>query len=336
MEEVLLQALHEDPADDATRLVLADWLEEQGNVRGELLRLHVALRQRPAGADLSASEERLRALLATGLRPCVPRLTNSVGMELALIPPGVFLMGSPDSEAERGDDEGPQHEVAISRPFYLGVYPVTQAQWRRVLGSNPSWFCAGRGGRDEVRGLGTSNFPVECVGWEEAVAFCRELSELPEERRARRVYRLPSEAEWEYACRGGAASSTPFHLGPSLSSTQANFHGDHPYGGAAKGPNLGRPTEVGAYQVSNGFGLYDLHGNVYEWCADWYDENYYASSPRLDPPGPAGGPDRVNRGGSWYSCGWYCRSAFRGRSGPGYRHYCLGFRVALVPSGQAG
>jgi uncharacterized protein (TIGR02996 family) len=336
MEEVLLKALHEDPADDATRLVLADWLEEHGDVRGELLRLHVALRRRPAGADLAAGEGRLRALLAAGLRPCVPVLTNSVGMELALVPPGAFLMGSPDGEDGRSGNEGPQHEVGISRAFYLGAYPVTQGQWQRVMGNNPSWFCASGVGKDEVRGLDTRDFPVEQVSWEEAGAFCRKLSKCLEERRAKRRYRLPSEAEWEYACRGGAASSTPFHLGASLSSTQANFDGRHPYGGAAKGRFLGRPTEVGAYQVANGFGLYDQHGNVWEWCADWYAEDYYASSPRLDPRGPSGLSLRVTRGGCWGDRGQYCRSAFRVWRAPCYRDNALGFRVALVPSGQAG
>jgi uncharacterized protein (TIGR02996 family) len=343
MEEGLLQALHADPADDTARLVLADWLEEQGDPRGELLRLHVALRQRLANADLSACEERVRTLLAAGVRPCVPLLTNSVGMQLALIPPGVFLMGSPDSEVERQRDEAPQHEVGISRPFYLGVYPVTQGQWQRVMGrwwqrltgSNPSWFCASGGGKDEVRGLDTRDFPVECVSWEEAVAFCGKLSELPEERRAKRRYRLPTEAEWEYACRGGAPSSTPFHFGNSLCSSQANFDGNHPYGAVARGPFLQRPTEVGAYQVSNGFGLYDLHGNVWEWCADWYGEHYYAGSPRLDPPGPSEGSGRVVRGGSWSHSGQLCRSADRYGHAPGVRYAYIGFRVALVPSGLA-
>jgi uncharacterized protein (TIGR02996 family) len=336
MEEVLLQALHADPADDATRLVLADWLEEQGDPRGELLRLHVTLHRRPAGADLGASEERLRALLAAGVRPCVPLLTNGIGMHLALIPAGTFLMGSPDGEADRLAHEGPQHEVAISRPFYLGVFPVTQEQWQRVMGSNPSHFRSSGRGKEEVRGLDTRDFPVEQVSWEDAVAFCWRLSALPEERGSKRPYRLPSEAEWEYACRGGAPSATPFHLGPSLSSTQANFDGRHPYGGAARGPYLGRTTEVGAYQVSNAFGLYDLHGNVWEWCADWFDEHYYARSPRLDPPGPSEGSARVIRGGCWNYHGQNCRSAYRIRGAPRVRHSGLGFRVALVPSGQAG
>jgi formylglycine-generating enzyme required for sulfatase activity len=286
-------------------------------------------------------------------------LTNSIGMKLALIPAGAFVMGSPDGESGRDADEGPQHEVAISRAFYLGVFPVTQEQWQRLMGNSPSYFgcttpesvvvaswqrlmgnspsyfCPGGGGKDKVKGLDIRNFPVEQVSYEDAVKFCEKLSELPEEKRAKRLYRLPTEAEWEYACRGGAASYPVFHFGNSLSSTQANFDGNHPYGGARKGPYLGRTSEVGAYKVSNGFGLHDLHGNVWEWCADWYAEDYYAGSPRLDPPGPSEGSARVIRGGSWGNSGQRCRSAERGRNAPGYRSYILGFRVALVLSGQA-
>jgi uncharacterized protein (TIGR02996 family) len=333
MEEALLQAIHASPADDTARLVLADWLQEQGDPRGELLRLHVALRQRPEGADLCACEERVRALLAAGVRPCVPVLTNSIGMQLALIPPGVFLMGSPAEETGRNDDEGPQHEVAITRPYYLGVFAVTQGQWLRLMGSNPSYFCPRGGGKGKVRGIGdTRDFPVENVSWYDAGAFCRILSELPDERRAQRLYRLPTEAEWEYACRGGPWSSTPFHLGASLSSAQANFNGNAPYGGALPGPHLRRTTEVGAYHVSNAFGLYDLHGNVFEWCADWYSRGHYRNSPRDDPTGPPVGEGRVLRGGSWSRSSQDCRSASRRRDTPGSRNPGLGFRVALVPS----
>jgi uncharacterized protein (TIGR02996 family) len=333
VEEVLLQALHDDPADDTARLALADWLEEQGDVRGELLRLHVALRRPAAGTDRGAGEARLRELLASGVRPCVPRLTNSIGLELALIPPGAFLMGSPAGEADRREDEGPQHEVAISRAFYLGVYPVTQGQWQSVMGTDPSWFCASGGGKRTVRRRrDTRNLPVEQVSWEDAVDFCGKLSELPEEKRAKRVYRLPSEAEWEYACRGGAASSTPFHFGTSLSSTQANFDGNHPYGGAAKGPSLKRTTPVGSYNP-NAWGLYDMHGNVWEWCQDWYASQYYKQSPRRDPPGPPEGSVRVIRGGGWDSIGQFCRSAYRCWLVPADRDSGLGFRVSLVLSG---
>src|SRR5262249_46392751 len=150
------------------------------------------------------------------------------------------LMGSPESEQGRRDDEGPQHEVQITRPFYLGMYPVTQRQYRMVTGANPSWFSAEGGGNGEVVGLDTGHFPVERVNWEEAQAFLAKLSELQAEAKAGRRYRLPTEAEWEYACRAGTTS--PFHCGDSLSSAEANFKG-----------GLGRTCAVGSYPA-NGWG----------------------------------------------------------------------------------
>jgi formylglycine-generating enzyme required for sulfatase activity len=253
-------------------------------------------------------------------------LTNSIGMKLVRIPAGKFQMGSPRDEANRSDNEE-QHEVEISRPFYLGVYEVTQAQYEAVMGSNPSHFSATGGGKDKVKGLDTSQFPVERVSWKEAVEFCEKLSALDAKKGNKRVCRLPTEAEWEYACRGGAASADPFHFGTSLSSTQANFNGDHPYGGAPHGPNLERTCEVGSYKP-NRFGLYDMHGNVWEWCADWHGEKYYKNSPRKDPTGPTTGTARVLRGGSWDFGGRYCRAAYRGYYVPGDRDVNFGFRVA--------
>jgi formylglycine-generating enzyme required for sulfatase activity len=184
-----------------------------------------------------------------------------------------------------------------------------------------------------VPGQDTARFPVEQVSWEEAVEFCRRLAERPDEKRFGRQYRLPTEAEWEYSCRGGAMSSTPFPFGASFSSTQANFDGNLPYGGAAKGPYLGRTTPVGSYPA-NGFGLYDMHGNVWEWCADWYGANYYTQSPRQDPTGPSKGVSRVHRGGSWNSYGVCCRSAYRSSELPANGSLAQGFRVALVSSGR--
>jgi formylglycine-generating enzyme required for sulfatase activity len=174
-------------------------------------------------------------------------VTNSIAMKLVLIPAGKFTMGSPEGEKERSADEGPQHQVEISRPFYLGVYEVTQAEYERVMGTNPSFFSPTGDGRYWVKDQDTSKFPVESVSWNDAVEFCKQLSELPEEKQNGRVYRLPTEAEWEYACRAGAASSKPFSFGDSLSSTQANFKGNYPYGGAEKGPDLERTTRVGSY-----------------------------------------------------------------------------------------
>jgi formylglycine-generating enzyme required for sulfatase activity len=260
-------------------------------------------------------------------------VTNSIGMRLALIPAGRFTMGAPKDEVDRSADEGPQHEVEISRPFYLGAFPVTQEEYEAVVGINPSWFRADGGGKARVKGMDTRRFPVEQVSWDNAVAFCRKLSDRPAERAAGHVYRLPTEAEWEYACRGGVSTSRPFSFGASLSSTQANFDGNFPYGGGPKGPNLERTCEVGSYWA-NGFELHDLHGNVWEWCSDWYDKDYYAASRRKDPAGPVLGTGRVFRGGCWDDFGQFCRSASRGLSKPGDRDGRLGFRVALVPSGQ--
>jgi uncharacterized protein (TIGR02996 family) len=327
-EHALLQALHADPTDTVTWSALADCLEEQGqSERAELLRL--SRLPQPGKAARSGAAERVRELLAAGVIPCVPTLENSIGMRFALIPPGTFLMGSPTKEKVRNEDEGPQHEVQISRHFYLGVVPVTQTQYQQVTRGKPSYFRPGGGGKEQVQGLDTADFPVENVSWEDALAFCQKLSEKAEEKRERRVYILPSEAQWEYGCRGGAPSSNPFHYGPSLCSTQANFDGNYPSGGGAEGPYLERPTPVGSYQP-NAFGLYDMHGNVWEWCQDWYAEDYYAGSPGKDPPGPATGEHRVLRGGSWDDFAGYCRSACRGRLEPGVRDFNVGFRVACL------
>jgi uncharacterized protein (TIGR02996 family) len=306
---VLLRALRADPGDETTWLAFADALEESGESdRAELTR---------------------RALRLFDW----PQRSNSIGMRFALIPPGSFRMGSPDGETGHDDDEGPVHEVEITRPFYLGVTPVTQEQYQRVMGSNPSDFSSTGGGKDKVRGLDTRAFPVENVSWKDAQDFLKKLAALPEEKKNGRKYRLPTEAEWEYSCRGGADSFQIFHFGNSLSSKQANFDGNYPSGGAAKGPHLERTCAVGSYPA-NAFGLMDMHGNVWEWCADWYGEDYYANSPRADPPGPSQGIDRVIRGGGWYSDGSGCRSALRDRFRPDFRDYYVGVRVASVPSSE--
>jgi formylglycine-generating enzyme required for sulfatase activity len=238
-------------------------------------------------------------------------------LELAWLEPGEFTMGSPEDEAVRVSDER-QHHVGITRRFGMGKYTVTQSQYEEIMAVNPSHFHAV--GRDA---------PVERVSWEEAMEFCRRLTErdhesgkLPEAY----VYTLPTEAQWEYACRAG--TTTPFHFGKSLSSKQANFNGNYPYGGE-KGPYLKETTPVGAYPA-NAWGLYDMHGNVWEWCADWYGD--YGEAEVLDPCGPARGSRRVVRGGSWYDHARDCRSACRGRDAPGGRDFLLGFRVAAVQS----
>jgi uncharacterized protein (TIGR02996 family) len=335
MEAAFLQALHAEPTDEATWLALADWLDDDGQaLRAELLRLVRRLRALPVmkrTKERARLEDRVAELLRAGVRPVVPEVVNSIGMRLALIAPGRFRMGSPSGEKERNSDEGPLHEVEITKAFYLGVFPVTQGQWRAVMGNKPSWFGATGDGKEVVAGLDTSDFPIERVSWEEVQAFLKRLAARREEVTSGWKYRLASEAEWEFACRGGASSSTAFHCGNSLASTQANFNGNYPYGGAEKGSFLARTCSVGSYRP-NAFGLHDMPGNVWEWCADWYDDGY-ANSPPKDPPGPSAGSCRVLRGGCWFNLGRYCRAASRHGIGPSVRDNHLGFRVAAVPPG---
>jgi formylglycine-generating enzyme required for sulfatase activity len=178
-----------------------------------------------------------------------------------------------------------------------------------------------------VRGMNTRGFPVETVTWMEAREFCRKLSELPEEQKASREYRLPTEAQWEYACRGGAARSRTFHFGDSLSSTQANFDGKYPHGEGEKGPFLDRPTEVGSYPP-NAFGLFDMHGNVNEWCEDWYD--FDNSNMGKDPARPEIMQAlRVIRGGSFGNDAATCRSGLRYRQRKDLADHNIGFRVCF-------
>jgi uncharacterized protein (TIGR02996 family) len=321
--DAFLQAIVADPHHAAaTWLVLADWLEDRDDPRAELVRL---MYQPDYHRDLPGADrdERVRQLLASGVGPVTPTLVNSIGTKLVLIPAGVFMMGSPEDEGEA--EEHPQHEVEITRPFFLGAYPVTQEEYERVMGANPSCFCFYGDGMEVVKGLDTRQFPVEMVTWDEARAFCETLSNRPEEKAAGRRYHLPSEAQWEYACRGGAVSYTSFHLGKTLESTQSNFHGSYPHGGAPKGPFLGRPSPVGSYPA-NAFALYDMHGNVCEWCLDWYDKYYYRNSPRKDPQGPGSGRHRVLRGGAWNTLGIFCRSTAR-LFAPGNGEAGIGFRV---------
>jgi formylglycine-generating enzyme required for sulfatase activity len=258
--------------------------------------------------------------------------TNSIGMRLKLIAAGTFMMGSPPSEPDRRDDET-QHRVRISKPFYLGVYEVTQGQYEKLMGANPSNFKG-------------DNNPVEQVSWEDAALFCRELSARPEEQAAGRVYRLPTEAEWEYACRAG--TTTAYSFGSNLTqlegyawfgdnsgkmriNSEEIWRTDNANWGKRLSDNSCQHHVVGSKRP-NAWGLYDMHGNVWEWCQDWYGD--YPSGSTADPTGAASGSRRVDRGGSWSRAAGDCRSAYRGRSSPSFRLYDFGFRVALSPSGQ--
>ncbi|NLS93871.1 MAG: SUMF1/EgtB/PvdO family nonheme iron enzyme [Planctomycetaceae bacterium] len=251
--------------------------------------------------------------------------SNSIGMEFVLIPPGEFQMGSPAEEAGRYDYEGPRHRVRLSVPFYLGAYEVTQQQYEQVMGTNPSFFGPQGKAKVDLAGLNLARFPAENVSWDEAAEFCRRLSQ-----KEKLHYRLPTEAEWEYACRAG--TTTPFCFGNSLfAATDANFDGEQTYGESRIGPNLKRTVEVGSYRA-NAWGLYDMHGNVWEWCRDQYSRDSYESGLAIDPTGPVTGSYRVNRGGSWFGGPASCRSASRSWVAPGFRGGLLGFRIVLTPT----
>ncbi|MCA9262578.1 MAG: SUMF1/EgtB/PvdO family nonheme iron enzyme, partial [Planctomycetales bacterium] len=239
--------------------------------------------------------------------------TNTIGMQLMLIPAGEFMMGSPEDEKWRDNDEH-QHRVMISQPFYLGATEVTQGQWEAVMGTTP-WK-----DEDYVR-EGAGN-PASYVSWEDSVEFCKRLSQ-----REGRMYRLPTEAEWEYACRGETTTAYYFGDDAARLSEYAWFDGNS----LDKGEKFAHRVGL---KKPNGFGLNDMHGNVWEWCADWYADDYYKTSPVTDPDGPATASRRVIRGGGWDFDAGNCRAAFRGWNAPAHRDYVLGFRVALVPPSQ--
>jgi uncharacterized protein (TIGR02996 family) len=313
-ELAFLQAIVEAPGDDTLWLILADWLEEHDDPRrAELLRLHRRLldtccepEQHPQRAGW---QKRLVELLATGVRPCVPQrrldLSGGVEMVFSWVPPGSFLMGSPPKEEERSKDEV-QHRVTLTRGFWMGVTPVTQAQWQALMGSNPSHF------QGPYR-------PVECVSWEDCQAFCQKLIGQDGE-----SYVLPTEAQWEYACRTG--TTTPFHFGPALSSDRANYRGNYPYGQGSWGLDRQETTPVGSFPP-NAWGLVDLHGNVWEWCQGSYGP--YPSSDVIDPEDSKRRDRRLARGGSWHSTPGMCRAAHRTWNLPGHLDRNVGFRVRL-------
>jgi len=346
--------MQEKPEDASLRLVFADWLEERGDQRCELIRLLHLLTQSVAVPDRSNLEERLRGLVTAGVQPVGPFFTNSVGMKFAQIPAGRFLMGTsvedrkkverhfkdsgqdPENYKEYLDREQPQHEVEITEPFYMGVYQVTQEEWETVLGKaeNRSYFRKGGGGKAKVKGLDTRRFPVENVSWNDTQQFLAALNKQAKEKGENYLYRLPTEAEWEYVCRGGSTSL--YHFGEILTYKEANFDWDYPFGSNDKKTHLGRPVAVDDKNYSpNAFGLYHMHGNVWEWCSDRFDATYYQTcvdqKTHQDPQGPQNENNRfVLRGGSWCNYARYCRSAYRYWYDPGNRNLGSGFRVVCV------
>jgi len=232
--------------------------------------------------------------------------TSSIGMKLVWIPPGSFMMGSPKEEKGRITNET-QHKVTLTKGYYIGAYTVTQEEWQAVMGSNPSHF------------KGQKKLPVETVSWEDCQEFVKKMRE-----KDKKPYRLPTEAEWEYACRAG--TTTPFHFGETISTDQANYNGEGIYGNGKKGVNRKTITPVGIFPP-NAFGVYDMHGPLWQWCHDWYGD--YPAKDVVDPQGPDTGKERVLRGGSWGNGPEYCRSAFRNRYVPGIRSEGIGFRLCF-------
>jgi formylglycine-generating enzyme required for sulfatase activity len=257
---------------------------------------------------------------------CVERVTIDCGggvkLELARIPAGTFLMGSPAEGKEAmvvkvmneklGLYDETQHQVTISKPFYLGIHPVTQAVYEAVMGTNPGHFAG-------------DDLSIENVSWDDAVDFCRNLS-----RQTGHAFRLPTEAEWEYACRAG--TTTPFYTGEKNSTDLANYDGRHFFYNGVEGVYREKMMPVGSFPA-NPWGLHDMHGNVWEWCSDRFGK--YPKESVTDPEGPVKGLNRVLRGGSWILPPYFCRSASRYRLGHGERNMDIGSLLSktILPEG---
>jgi len=229
-------------------------------------------------------------------------MTNRIGMQLVLIPAGSFRMGGDKKLEQAEDHETPQHRVTFGREFWIGKYAVTQAQWSALMDDNPSEFS----GKDR---------PVERVSWNDARVFLEKLNAAEDTD----AYRLPTEAQWEYAARAGSASAYAFGSETSRLKEYAWY----------KTNSGGRTHRVGQLQP-NDWGLYDMHGNVHEWCRDWFDRSYYSQSPAADPQGPDEGLAKALRGGDWGSEDWYCRCASRSLGSPDRRSSRVGFRVVKM------
>jgi len=270
--------------------------------------------------------------------------TNSIGMKLVYIHPGEFLIGSPSEQIDQDSDEGSQHRVRISEGFYMGIHEVTRGQFSAFVQDSghktdvekEGWAYAWKGSSwDKVKGASwrnpgfsqQDNHPVVCVSWNDAKVFCEWLS-----RKENTTYRLPSEAQWEYTCRAGTQTQYSFGDADEDLYKYGNYaDSSTSFPWRDKGHNDGSKFTgpVGSMKP-NPFCLYDMHGNVWEWCADWHDKDYYSKSPGVDPTGPTSGEAHVLRGGSWYDDPWICRSAIRGRITPLSLRKSHGFRVVSL------
>jgi len=282
-----------------------------------------------------------------GFRELLRADGEAEALTLLWIPPGRFWMGSPETEPERLDSEGPRHMVQL-QGFFMSQTPITQAQWRTVAGwqerpgerwgreLNPeSSKFQGEEARLVAGETNTDGRPVEQVSWLDAMEFCHRLS-----KRTGRTYTLPSEAQWEYACRAG--TTTPFHLGDTISPELANYGGNYAYADGPKGACREQTTPVGIFPA-NAWGLHDMHGNVWEWCLDEWNESYEGASTDgrawLDAPEGEKSIESVKtkllRGGSWFDFPWDCRSAYRNHLQPGHAINVVGFRVVCLPQGPS-
>jgi formylglycine-generating enzyme required for sulfatase activity len=304
--------------EEASRLLsLSSWpaepaamsVAQRAEVSKALDAVKQALALRPADADALALKAKIEKYLPKPEKPPPRELTldlgDGVSIKLVLLPAGKFMMGSPEDEKDRNSSEGPHREVTISKPFYLGALEVTQEQYELVIGTNPSRF------KDAKN-------PVDSVSWHDAGEFCRKLSQM-----TGKTVSLPTEAQWEYACRAGTKTRFSFGENDAALGDYAWYVG-----------NSGSKTHSAGGKKPNAFGLYDMHGNVWERCSDSYGSYEdlpagQAGAKIIDPTGPDTGTFRVLRGGSWYGSPQHCRSASRLRDSPAARYGLIGFRVAV-------
>jgi uncharacterized protein (TIGR02996 family) len=331
-EEELLAGIAAHPDEGDRWLVLADWLEDQSDPRAELVRLRWQYHYQPDHAEFEARRQRLVTLQGSALAPVIPTITNSLGMSLALIPPGAFWMGSPAEESDHRPDEL-LHQVTLTQPFFLGIHPVTVGDFRRFVtatdykteaerGDGAKGYNSGSWVQTSGRNWRTPRFaqrprnPVVCVSWNDAQKMIRWLNK--QEAKTGLVYSLPTEAQWEYACRAGTQT--------------AYFWGDEhtPVGEYAwYKDNAKLRTRPVAEKKPNAWGLYDMAGQVWEYCHDSYAE--YPEGPAVDPPGADASTPRarrVQRGGSWFVYASYCRAAHRAHDAQNSRDTHSGFRLA--------
>jgi uncharacterized protein (TIGR02996 family) len=306
-----------DPLEETHWLVLADWLEEFDDPRrAELLRLHRKMLatccEPDRHPDRAEWQARMVALLVGGVRPCVPRetllLPGGVEMTFSFIPPGRFLMGSDHPEAD--DAEKPVHEVTLTRGFYLGTTPVTQAQWNAVMGTNTSYFQS-------------PTHPVVQLSWEDCQQYC---GKLKAHLGGRVRVRLPTEAEWEYACRAG--TNTEYHFGDQINTELANYDGKETWNGSPVGKFRALTTDVGTFPA-NAWGLFDVHGNIWEYCEDAWNETFYAQAPAENPLYDNYINTYLSRGGSYVYNSYHCRAANRFWHFRGCGYCDTGLRLAF-------